>query len=409
MAPVSRLTIKAAATVGAGLLTGAALASLLPRVWLVPGDDIRPTGPALSGVFDGLDLEREARPVRLVPMVRDVGQPTDLAFVPGHDHLLVVASKWGSLHLVDVARGTRLFWLWLDVDETLEAGLLGFAFHPEFAENGRLFVHHVPRGGPLRSVLSELRVDPDTLDPPEWVADLVTVPQPAGTHNGGQLAFGPDGMLYAGFGDGEAGGDPGHTAQDSGDLLGSMLRLDVSQPGRATAPPDNPFIGQDDVQPAIFATGLRNPWRFTFAPDGRVVVADVGHSRWEEVNLVEAGDNLGWSRMEGRDCFEPPEGCDPAGLVAPAYTYGRTDGISITGGVIWTALGPMRGRYLFADFGTGRLWAMALPDGRASTDDVLALGRFDISPSAFTRAPDGTAWVADFRSETVFRIEVLDP
>ncbi|MEL6346902.1 MAG: PQQ-dependent sugar dehydrogenase [Myxococcota bacterium] len=367
--------------------------------------DARPVGPALTGIFEGIDIERRQIPVRLIPVVEGVGQPTDLAFVPGHPDKLIVSSKWGTLHLVDLTAGTRTDWLWLPVLDALEGGVLGVAFDPEFKRSGRLFVHHNPRSGDaVLSVLSEIQVDPQTLQDPEMVGDLLTIPQPYGTHNAGKIAFGPDGMLYMVLGDGKA-GEPMRRSQDRSSLLGSLLRLDVSSVGTYTVPKDNPFVGVPGVRPEIWAYGLRNPWRFSFDRRGRPVVADVGEARWEEINIVAAGDNLGWPEREGWDCYEPPEGCPRAGRIDPVLTYDHTEGISITGGVEWAADGPLRQMYLFGDFGTGRLWAAQLPFPRRPIRQVTALGRFNISPTAFVRAPDGQVWVADFRSERVYRIE----
>jgi len=393
-----------------GAILGGLLAAWLPVDWLSGRSDVRPTSAPLQPVFDGPDVVRDRVPATLVPMVRDLGQPTDLAFVPGHPSRLVVASKWGSLHLVDVERGRRTFWAWLEVDDQLECGVLGIAFHPRFEDDGRLFDNHVPMRGPLRTVVTEYRTDPRTLHEPRPVAEVLSVQQPAGTHNGGQIGFGPDGMLYVALGDGSAGGDPHHNGQDAKNRLGAVLRLDVTAPGPARAPPDNPFVDRDDVHPQIYALGLRNPWRFTFAPDGRLIVADVGQSRWEEIDVVRGGDNLGWSIREGPSCHAPAEGCAEAGLVDPVYSYGRREGASITGGVVWQGPGRLAGHYVFGDFITGRLWAMRLPPGeRPRVDDVLALGRFDVSPTAFTVAPDGSAWLADFRSEIVYRVVVDEP
>ncbi|HHO50385.1 MAG TPA: dehydrogenase, partial [Deltaproteobacteria bacterium] len=227
-------------------------------------------------------------------------------------------------------------------------------------------------------------------------------------HDAGQLAFGPDGMLYVGLGDGGFRNDPLGAGQDRSTLLGSMLRLDVRTPGRYAVPDDNPFVGIAGVRPEIWAYGLRNPWRYSFTPDGRLVVADVGQNTWEEIDLVSRGDNLGWSLREGSSCFEPPKGCPTVDLTDPIYTYGRKDGGSVTGGVVWTAPGPLQGRYLFGDFSTGRLWALRLPQPGAAAGqaEVTALGRFDLRPSAFGRAPDGRVWVAGFARGAIYQIEL---
>ncbi|MEO0600908.1 MAG: PQQ-dependent sugar dehydrogenase [Myxococcota bacterium] len=398
-----------------GLGVGAAVALLLPddlfgvpEEAAPPPDSVRTEAPPLDPVFDGADADREQLPVTLVPLAEELGQPTDLAFVPGHPDKFVVTSKWGTVHLVDLETSIREYWLWLDVSDILEFGVLGLAFHTDFEDNGRFFVHHSPtREDGWFTVLTEFRVDPESLDRPRKVADLLEIEQPERTHNGGQLAMGPDGHLYMAVGDGEAAseGDPHRNGQNRGTMLGALLRLDVSRPGKLDIPDDNPFVDDESLRPELFAYGLRNPWRFTFDPDGRAVVADVGHATWEEINIVASGDNLGWSVREGRDCFRPTEGCETEGFVEPIYVYGHEEGISITGGHVWTAPGDLQGRYVFGDFGTGRLWALTLPDEVRPTEEVVSLGRFDISPSAFGRDARGRIWVADFRSERVYRID----
>ena len=388
-----------------GALAGGSLA-----FWLRPEPPPAPAvelGEVRTPRFEDADLERPQVPARLVPVAAGVGQPTDLAFVPGRADTLVVASKWGTLHLVDLAAGTRVSWIWFPVIDALECGVLGLAFAPDFEESGRFFVHHTPRseGDEVTGVLSELRTDPETLDPPVVVAELLRVPQPHGTHNGGQVAFGPDGMLYLALGDGHA-GNPARRSQDRSNLLGSLLRLDVSTPGRYAVPPDNPFVGEDGVRPEIWAYGLRNPWRFTFDAQGRVLVADVGQARWEEVDVVQAGDNLGWPDREGFDCYPAEQPCAEGDFVDPVLVYDHQDGISITGGVQWRAPGPLAGQAVFGDFGTGRLWAARVPTPAARVEELTALGRFNVSPSAFARDAEGRVFLTDFRMERVYRVDV---
>lgn len=362
-----------------------------------------------EGRFEGLDTDRPQLATRLVPVITGVSQPTDLAVVPGHPDRAVVLSKGGTASLVDLQTGEHSPWITLEVATTSELGLLGIAFHPDFESSGRLFLNHTPPrgGGKAATVISERRTDPRTLSPPVQVGDLLSVDQPYQNHDAGQLAFGPDGMLYVGLGDGGFRNDPLGAGQDRSTLLGSMLRLSVDTPGAYTVPGDNPFVGTPGVRPEIWAYGLRNPWRYAFAPDGRLIVADVGQNTWEEIDLVSRGDNLGWRIREGASCFDPAEGCPTAGLTDPIYTYGREDGSSITGGVVWTAPGPLQGRYLFGDFVTGRLWALLLPEPGTppATAGVTALGRFEIRPSAFARTADGQVWVADFIGGAIYRIE----
>ncbi|MBX2798544.1 MAG: PQQ-dependent sugar dehydrogenase [Myxococcales bacterium] len=334
----------------------------------------------------------------LEPVAHGIELPTDIASVPGHPDQLVALSKWGMVHRVDLTTGLREDWLWVSVVETGELGLLGIAFDADFTDSGRFWLHLAEsRGEQLLSVLREYTTDPDTLSPPSAVGDVFEVEQPTGVHAGGQLAVGPDRMLYASFGDG--GPDHRHTASDLSTVNGSIVRLDVSSPGRATAPADNPFVGRPGARPEIWAYGLRNPWRFTLGPAGDALVADVGDATAEELNHVHAGDDLGWPHFEGHACVAEP--CDDD-AVAPLATYGRDVGSSITGGVVAEA-GPLKGRIVFGDFGSGMLGSLPWPTAEDAPEPTLH-GRFDISPTAFGRGGDGHVYVADFRTGTLLRV-----
>ena len=281
-----------------------------------------------------------------------------------------------------------------------ETGLLGIAFHPGFAANGRFFVHYSGRN--FRTVLSEFRVsadDPDRAGPRERI--LLVVPQPTDSHNGGHIEFGPDGFLYMGLGDG--GGVEGQPRRDHGQdlttLLGAILRIDVDAGGGGYAiPADNPYAGNDrGWRQEIWAYGLRNPWRFSFDPlSGLIWAGDVGEKDREEIDLVERGGNYGWARMEGSLCRDP-EGCDDPTLVPPVYEYGREEGLAVIGGFVYEGRRWPRlsGRYLFGDFGSRKLWALRR-DGEAwssellavADDHILAFGR-DAEKELYVLAGDG--------------------
>lgn len=361
----------------------------------------------LSPVFDGPDAQRARIAVRLQPVVSGIPQPTDVAFVPGQPDRAVILGKQGNAFLVRPSTGESTLWFTLDVATSSELGLLGIAFHPDFARNGLFFVDATPSlGGPSRRIATSIlrmKTDPATLGAPTVEGTVLEVEQPYQNHNGGQIAFGPDRMLYIALGDGGFRDDPHGNGQNLGTLLGKILRIDISVPPYRI-PPDNPFAGQPGAKPEIWAYGLRNPWRFSFDPRGRMVAGDVGQNRLEEIDLVAKGDNLGWKIREADRCFEPSEGCETSGLVEPIWRYGRDEGISVTGGVVCTGSGPLSGRYLFGDFGTGRLWALELPEAPRMLESVTALGRFSFSPSAFTCTPDGEVWVTDYGRGGVYRI-----
>jgi len=278
-----------------------------------------------------------------------------------------------------------------------ELGLLSVAFHPRYATNGRLFVNYTADGGNLRTVIAEYRVsasNPDVADVAERV--LLEIAQPFRNHNGGLNLFGPDGMLYVGMGDGGSGGDPFNSGQRLDTLLGKLLRIDVDGAAPYRTPPNNPFVGRGSARGEIWAYGLRNPWRFSFdRGTGRLFLADVGQNAWEEVDLVEKGQNYGWNIMEGTHCFNPPTDCNTNGLRLPIAEYARADGCSITGGYVYR--GPrirgLVGRYLFGDYCSGRVWALSeTGPGRWAAAQLLETG---LRISSFGEDQDGEIHIVD--------------
>jgi glucose/arabinose dehydrogenase len=353
----------------------------------------------LSPRFKGPDLERDQVPVTLVVVAEGFKAPVDMQFVPGQPGHAVVLSQRGQARWLDLAARTHTPWISLTVATSSEQGLLGLAFHPGFAQNGRFFLNYVvkhERAG--LTIVEEWKTDPAAPSgPPSAVRRILEVRQPYQNHNGGQLQFGPDGMLYVGLGDGGFRDDPEGHGQNTQTLLGSMLRLNVDAGERV--PPDNPFVGTPGVRPEIWAYGLRNPWRYSFAPDGRLIAGDVGQDKWEEITEVPRGANLGWALREGQACFPPQAECPEAKTHPPLYTYARDDGGSVTGGLVYTgtALPALAGLYVFGDFLTGRLWAIPLPAaGEGPVTAPKALGRFPVRPSAFARDSSGELYVLDY-------------
>ncbi len=255
-----------------------------------------------------------------------------------------------------------------------EGGLLGMAFHPNYAINGFFYVYHTDLGGNSR--VARYSGSSNTADQNSGLT-IMTIGQPFGNHNGGQLAFGADGMLYIALGDGGSGGDPMGNGQDTSTLLGSILRIDIDNPDAGLnygIPSDNPFFGSGTAREEIWAYGLRNPWRFAFDDtDGLLYVADVGQSSFEEVSVVDAavgGLNLGWNVMEGMSCFDDAN-CDQSGLVLPVLQYDNNAGnCSITGGYVYRGsdLSGLQGHYFYSDYCGGFLRSFRFNGGVAADE-----------------------------------------
>jgi uncharacterized repeat protein (TIGR03806 family) len=302
-----------------------------------------------------------------------------------------------------------------------EMGLLGMAFHPQFPADPRVFLSYTTGTNPLVSRVSAFTT-PDgglTLDPNSERV-LLAVNQPETNHNGGHIVFGPDDHLYIGFGDGGGSGDA-HGTTGNGQLmttlLGKILRIDVGAAAATTysIPATNPNVGNAQCGnggtgaqacPEIFASGFRNPWRFSFdRATGELRVADVGQNAWEEVSLVERGGNYGWRLREGAHCFNPSSNCPTAGLVDPFAEYDHSLGNSITGGYAYR--GPqstsLSGRYLFGDFGSGRIWAW-LPDSAAQPRQPTQLADTTLNIASFGEGNDGSLYVVNYGG-TLHRID----
>lgn len=315
-------------------------------------------------------------------------QPVDLAVRPG-DPAAYVVEQAGTVLAVDLADGTTAPVLDLtDVtDADGERGLLGLAFHPT---EPRAYVNYTAADDG-RTVVAEYAVAPDGTFDPASAREVLTIAQPYPNHNGGGLAFGPDGYLYIGTGDGGAGGDPERRATDPFDLLGKLLRIDPVGGDPYLVPADNPFADGQDAAPEVWSLGLRNPWRFAFdAPTGDLWIADVGQNQFEEVNRVAGGRaaHFGWSAYEGTEVFNAD--VDVADPVMPVLTYGHGDGCSISGGVVYRGGGvaDLAGWYLFSDYCAGTLWGLDASTGRTVTF-AEGLG----SVTAVRPGPDGEAYV----------------
>ncbi|MFL5776673.1 MAG: PQQ-dependent sugar dehydrogenase [Chloroflexota bacterium] len=300
-----------------------------------------------------------------------------------------------------------------------ERGLLGLAFHPSFASNGKLYVDYT-RAGDGATVIDEYRVTSNRNDVDENTRrQLLAIAQPYANHNGGGIAFGPDGYLYIGMGDGGSGGDPQDRAQNLNSLLGKMLRIDVNGTSSGKAyriPTSNPRVGKTGAD-EIWAWGLRNPWRWSFdRVTGDLWIGDVGQAAWEEVDRSTAasgggrGVNYGWDDMEGRHCYEPMSGCLTSGRALPLAEYAHaasgTDNCSITGGLVYRGVHYplMRGGYFFADYCSGRIWVVSATAAAPAIPRLLPIAAPSIV--SFGTDDDGDLFVVS-HTGTIQRIVEL--
>ncbi len=296
----------------------------------------------------------------LEPVASGLGALTYLTAPPGDTGRLFLVEQSGTIRIVK--HGVLLTTPFLDIHTLVstgsEQGLLGMAFYPDYATSGRFIVSYTSPLGTQSggtSILARYTVsaDPDVANAsPD--RQLLSVDQPYSNHNGGMITFGPDGYLYFGLGDGGSGGDPQGTGQDRTDLLGSMLRLDVSGPAGYTIPATNPYATSGTFAHELWNYGLRNPWRFSFdRSTGDLYIADVGQDRVEEVDVASAssggGENYGWNEVEGNECYT--SGCNMSLYVAPVTTYTHADGCAIIGGYAYrgSAIPALAGTYFYTD------------------------------------------------------------
>jgi glucose/arabinose dehydrogenase len=346
--------------------------------------------------------------LRLQQVASGLQSPVYLT-APAADARLFVVEQPGRIRIVE--NGQLLPAPFLDITANVssggERGLLSVAFHPRYAQNGFLYVNYTDEGGNTRIERYRVSGDRNRADPAS-ASPVLHVRQPYSNHNGGLVAFGPDGMLYIGMGDGGGGGDPQKAGQDPLQLLGKLLRIDVDAAQPYGTPADNPYAGRSGGRAEIWATGLRNPWRFSWDRTANLLyLADVGQNRLEEVNVVpasQAGVNYGWVVMEGSDCFEPRSGCQRTGLALPVLEYTHDDGCSITGGFVYRgqAIPALRGHYLYADYCQGWVRSFRYANGQAADKRSYALENVG-NISSFGEDSRGELYVISHRG-TVHRI-----
>jgi len=364
--------------------------------------------------------------IQLQVVAKGLQNPVAITHAGDGSGRLFILEQAGTIHLI--ANGKLQEHPLLDISDQIsfggERGLLGIAFHPEFKTNGLLYLNYTAKRPMLKTVISEFHFTDTTIDA-KSERILLTIDQPWGNHNGGQLAFGPDGYLYIGVGDGGSGNDPKNHGQNLSTLLGTILRIDVDnkENGKAyTIPADNPFIHTPNARPEIYAYGLRNPWRFSFdRKTGQLYAADVGQDEIEEINIIEKGKNYGWRVMEGPQCTPGVNpNCNKKGYTLPIYSYTHEVGRSITGGYVYRgrAIPELCGTYLYGDFVNQAIWGLRYKDGTVIQHKTLydpksllslAIDYFrddGLLISTFGEGEDGEVYVGAYQSGTIYRIKV---
>lgn len=364
--------------------------------------------------------------IRLHKVAEGISDPVAITHAGDQSNRLFVLEQDGRIRVIDNDR--LLQKPFLDIRHKVrsggEKGLLGIAFHPYFKDNGRFFVNYTANQNGLKTIIAEYRVEKNGDINIDKEKVLLTLAQPWGNHNGGQLAFGPDGYLYIAFGDGGSGDDPHNNGQKLSTLLGSIARIDVDKNSKDLAygiPVDNPFVGQKNARPEIWAYGLRNPWRFSFdSATGELYAADVGQDDVEEINIIEKGKNYGWRIMEGPICTPGvSDTCDKTDLTLPIYSYTHATGMSITGGYVYRgkAFPALCGTYIYGDFVNQAIWGLRYRDGEVKNHKTLFARRsalrllvdyFDddgLLISTFGEDEDGEIYVAAYQSGNIYRIE----
>ena len=359
--------------------------------------------------------------ITLEPIATGLTNPLGIVDAGDSSGRLFVVLQAGQIIIVNST--TTLNTPFLDIRERIrsggELGLLGLAFHPQYRSNGFFYINYTNRQG--QTVISRFQVSTatNTADA-ESELIILTIDQPFSNHNGGQIQFGPDGLLYIGTGDGGAGGDPQNRAQNLGDLLGKMLRINVNEDDFPTdqdrnyaIPPNNPFINNLAARNEIWAYGLRNPWRFSFDRlTGALFIGDVGQGTWEEISrqppTSSGGENYGWRLMEGTHCFEPEENCPTDNLTLPIIEYPQNFGdefigCAVIGGYQYrsTAIPQLFGMYIYADFCSGKIWGSRESNGQWESAVLLDSNR---SITSFGEDMNGSLYVSDAATGSILRI-----
>jgi len=359
--------------------------------------------------------EEYVKAVEAFPAIKFTS-PVDIQHAADGSNRLFVAEQNGIIRVFKNDSLTASSTVFLDIQQKVtsggERGLLGFAFHPDFKTNGFFYVNYT-QGNPLKTVIARYKTSDLAATKADAASEtiLLTFSQPYDNHNGGSMQFGSDSYLYIATGDGGSGGDPMNNAQNRKSYLGKILRLDVNgtTKGNYGVPADNPYVANTEgYYPEIFAYGLRNPWKISFDKEtGLLLAADVGQNTREEINVITKGGNYGWPVKEGINCYRPSSNCNSSGLTDPILDYAQSDGDkSITGGYIYREkkVKSLIGKYLYADFVSGRIWSLAIENGKAGANTLLFEKNGAVSTFGMDEA--GEVYFANYSTGKIMKFAV---
>ncbi len=348
--------------------------------------------------------------------------PVDFQIIPGDEtDRLFVVSQSGIIHVFQNDKNAATSKQFLNITDRVssggEMGLLGLAFHPNYQMNGYFYVNYTISSPSRQTRISRFSVSATNPDSADKNSELIlfSFTQPYTNHNGGQLAFGPDGYLYIATGDGGSGGDPQNYGQTLTTMLGKILRIDVNTPQAPLLygiPPTNPFANDNTGKTKeIYAYGMRNPWRMSFDPvTGWLWAADVGQVSREEIDIIVNGGNYGWKVMEGFLCYSPSTGCDTSGKILPIWDYPRSQGYSVTGGYVYR--GPNQpglvGKYIYGDYGSKHIWALTY-NGTGPAQNQTLITSSGRSMSAFGVDRYGELYICDLSGGKIWKFVPTAP
>jgi glucose/arabinose dehydrogenase len=398
---------------------------ILAAIGFLAGCETPSPSPRISGIATPTATQQQTSTGTMAPVTAkfklvqaypalSFDNPVYFAVAGDNSQDCYVVEQTGRIRVFPDLPGTSKTSVFLDLRSRVEyggeKGLLGLAFHPDYQHNGYLYVNYTNRTNTVIARYTRRTDNPREADPASEQI-ILTFPQPYANHNGGQLAFGPDGNLYIAVGDGGSAGDPKNNAQNPATLLGKILRIDVDHPGNGKPygiPADNPYAANGQgYREEIFALGLRNPWRFSFDQRGQLWAADVGQDSREEIDLVEKGKNYGWSAMEGTRAYKNIPGVNKDGLVPPLWEYGRSQGRCVTGGYVYGSdlLPQLKGKYIYGDYASGRIWALWIDGNRQVHNQELLDTNLRIS--SFGMDANGDLRIVDL-SGKLYRLQISE-